>query len=193
MCWVCGFTLGKKWLRLAPSKAARRQAAFLEESAGPAWTEIISAQFLFQELVAVDDPHASSDVRFRRISSTPFAHRLERIPVRRSRGPAWDTSNSQMTIQHRSTREAGHLPLLKGSLPKMPGQPAISHRVFHPIFRSRPCCHRLARTHISSKCRFFSQPGHHNSDAETETRREGRNPYTAALPVPFDARSLWRD
>ena len=41
----------------------------------------------------MDDSHASFDVRFRRESPTPFAHGLERIPVRGIRWTAWDTSN----------------------------------------------------------------------------------------------------
>jgi hypothetical protein len=43
---------------MAPSKAARCQAACLEEFAGTTGTEIIPAQLFFKQLVALDDPHA---------------------------------------------------------------------------------------------------------------------------------------
>src|SRR3954453_699768 len=63
---VSCFTLGKKWFRLAPSKAARGQTAVFKKSAGTTRAEIVPPQLLFQQLVAVDDPHPSFDVRFGR-------------------------------------------------------------------------------------------------------------------------------
>ncbi len=89
--WVGMVTLGKKWFRLAPSKAACRQATFLEKSARAAGAKIVAAQLFFEELFAVNDPHASFDVHFGRIASPPFAHRLKRTPVLGSLGTAWDT------------------------------------------------------------------------------------------------------
>jgi hypothetical protein len=67
---------------LAPSKAARGQAALLEEPAGPARAKIIAAQLFFEKFVAMHNSHASFDVGFRWIASTPLAHAFKRTPVR---------------------------------------------------------------------------------------------------------------
>lgn len=52
----------KKVCRFAPSKAALRQAALLEPSAGAARAEVVPAELLLQQLAAVHDPLAPLDL-----------------------------------------------------------------------------------------------------------------------------------
>ena len=77
------FTRGRKEFRFTPSKPAPFEAAFFEAFSGSAWTEIVTAKFLFEQFVAVDDAHAPFDLRFRWITPPPLAHSFERRPVRR--------------------------------------------------------------------------------------------------------------
>jgi hypothetical protein len=63
---------------LTPSKAAFQQAALLEPLAGTAGTGIVSAELFFEQLIAVDEPLAAFDLRFRRKTTPPFAHGLEK-------------------------------------------------------------------------------------------------------------------
>jgi hypothetical protein len=92
---VLPLTRGKKWFRFTPSKAAGCQTTLLEELAGSTRTQIVSAQLLFEQLVAVNHPHAPFDLPFRRESMPPFAHGFERTPVLRGHGIAWHTSNGR--------------------------------------------------------------------------------------------------
>jgi hypothetical protein len=49
---------------LTPSKAAFLETALLEPLAGTAGAEIVAPELLFQQLVAVNDPHSTLDLRF---------------------------------------------------------------------------------------------------------------------------------
>ena len=60
-----------------PSKAAFRQAAFLESLTRSAWAEIIVVQLFVQFLVAVNDSHATLYLYLRWEPLAAFAHRLE--------------------------------------------------------------------------------------------------------------------
>lgn len=60
----------------------------------------------------MDDSPAALDLRFRRVSPAPFAHRLERMPGRRCRWFAWGTSGSG----ENETDRGGHLDPGSGSL-----------------------------------------------------------------------------
>ena len=59
---------GPGWTR---RKKAGVHTALLEPLPGPTRARIIAAQLFFQELIRVDDPHASLDVRF--AGETPYA------------------------------------------------------------------------------------------------------------------------
>ena len=61
-----------------PSKASRSHATLFESQSTAAWTGIIARELFFELLVAVDDSHASFDLRFRWESASSFTHRLER-------------------------------------------------------------------------------------------------------------------
>jgi hypothetical protein len=63
---------------LTPSKAARFEAALLESLAAAAGAKVVSSEFLLQQFVTVDDPHAASDLRLGWEPLTPLAHRLEK-------------------------------------------------------------------------------------------------------------------
>ena len=63
---------------MTPSKAAFLETALLKAFARTAGAEIISSQLFFQQLVAVDDPQSTLDLRFGRESPTPLTHRLEK-------------------------------------------------------------------------------------------------------------------
>src|SRR5205085_3158153 len=83
---------GKKWFRLTPSKATRAQATFLEAVAAAARTQISATEFLFQNLVAMNDANSPFDDGFRREALSPFAHGLEKTIDRRSSVVAFCTS-----------------------------------------------------------------------------------------------------
>jgi len=63
---------------LAPSKASGFAAALLEALSRTARAEIIPAELLTQFLGAMNDPHATLDLRFGREALPTFAHRLEK-------------------------------------------------------------------------------------------------------------------
>jgi hypothetical protein len=94
---------GKKEWRLTPSKAAFREATAFEPAVGAAGAEIVSPELFFQQLVAVNNPHATFDVPFGRKSFPSFAHDLKRRPVLLRFGRvAWGTSlsgNGQSTSE----------------------------------------------------------------------------------------------
>ena len=74
-----------------PSKAARFQAAPLEPLAATARAEVVAAELLLQQLVAMDEANADLHVRFRGIASPTLAHWLEKR-VLLGFGGTWDTS-----------------------------------------------------------------------------------------------------
>jgi hypothetical protein len=67
---------------LAPSKASRFQAAFLEMLSGLARAWIISTELFHELLFAMHDPDAALDLRFRREAFPALARNLESSPVR---------------------------------------------------------------------------------------------------------------
>ena len=81
---------------MLPSKAPSPQAAFLEPLAALAGTEIVAAEFLLQQLVAVDDSQSPFDLRLGRESPPAFAHRLKRNTVGRSCVLPWVTLLSRI-------------------------------------------------------------------------------------------------
>jgi hypothetical protein len=62
-----------------------------EQLAAAAGAQISSTELLLQQLVSVHDAHALLDLRFRRITSTAFAHRFEKT-VHHLCGVAWEVS-----------------------------------------------------------------------------------------------------
>ena len=85
-------TPGKKDCRFAPSKPALRQAALLEPPAGAARAEIVPAELLFQQLVAMHDPLAPLDLGLRREAPAALAHRFEK------NGSSWGKSWSMIRL-----------------------------------------------------------------------------------------------
>ena len=65
-----------------PSKAARLEATLLERPTTAARADVVAAQLLFEELVAVDLADPAFHVGFRWEAFPSFAHRLEKIRCR---------------------------------------------------------------------------------------------------------------
>jgi hypothetical protein len=78
---------------LTPSKPASAEAASLERLAAAARAKIIAPEPFLKQLAAVDYAHPDLNLRFRRVSSTTFAHSLEKTTVLVIR-VAWHTSGS---------------------------------------------------------------------------------------------------
>jgi len=74
---------GKKWWRLTPSKAARGEATAFEQPPRAAGAEVVAAELLFEQLVAMHDPHAAFYGRLGGIAATALAHRLKTTLRRR--------------------------------------------------------------------------------------------------------------
>jgi len=70
---------------------------------GTTGTQIVPAQFFFQQLLSMNNPDASFDVCFGRIAPTSLTHRFEKRAVLRNDpddSVAWDTSCSSSSFSN---------------------------------------------------------------------------------------------